>query len=465
MSDPSPRLSRSVEGQPAARPIRMVHLGLGNFHRAHQAWYTEHAADAAAWGIAAFTGRGPAAAAALAPQDGLYTLITRSADGDELAVVGSLSAVHPASDHERFLDLLSRPEVAVVTITVTEAGYLSDAAGHLRGDDDAVRADLAALRDDLRAPVTTLPGRLVAGLAARRTAQAGPVTVLSCDNLPANGEVTATVVDDLARLLTTELADWIADQVDFASSMVDRITPATTDDDRALVRERTGLTDDSPVPTEPFSEWIVQGTFPAGRPQWERAGAQLVDDVAPYEQRKLTLLNGAHTLLACAAGARGHASVDAAIADPDCRAWVEQFWDEAAPHLTLSGPAVADYREALLERFGNSRVRHLLGQIVADSCQKIGVRILPTVRLERAAGRLPVGAATALAGWVLHLQGVGAPVRDAGAETARRAAASATGAAAVPAVLATLAEDVAADEEFCALVADRVDVITGGPRG
>ena len=465
MSAPTPRLSRGLTGHPAARPVRMVHIGLGNFHRAHQAWYTEHAADGGEWGIAAFTGRSPNAAEELAPQDGLYTLITRSADGDELAVIGSVSEAHPAAEHATYLDLLSRPEVVVVTITVTEAGYVSDEDGHLRTDDEAVRADLAALENDLRAPVSTLPARLVAGLAARRAAGAGPITVLSCDNLPSNGTVTATVADDVARQLSTDLADWIVDHVDFASSMVDRITPATTDDDRTLVLERNGVLDAAPVPTEPFSEWVVQGTFPAGRPQWETAGVQLVDDVAPYEQRKLTLLNGAHTLLACAASARGHTSVDEAVADPTCRAWVEEFWDEAEPHLALSGAAVADYRTALLARFGNPRVRHLLGQIVADSFQKLGVRILPTVRSERAAGRLPAGAATALAGWVLHLQGVGAPVKDAHSGPARAAAATADGAAAVPAVLATLAADLAADQEFCDLVADRLTMIIGGDHG
>ncbi len=253
--------------------MRIVHLGLGNFHRAHQAWYTSHASDAVDWGIAAFTGRRPDMADALAPQDGLYTLITRSADGDAFEVVGSIAAAHPAGDHAALLDYLRRPEVAVVTITLTEAAYLRGPDGRLDAERDDVRSDLAALRADPAAPVSSLPARLVAGLAARRAAGAGPVTVLSCDNLPDNGHVTATVVGDLAAALDPSLAGWISDTVDFATSMVDRITPATTDGDRELVQREQGYVDASPVPTEPFSEWVVSGRFPAGRPDWASGGA------------------------------------------------------------------------------------------------------------------------------------------------------------------------------------------------
>src|SRR4051794_24609244 len=341
-----PRLSRALPGQPDAPPVRLVHLGLGNFHRAHQAWYTAKAPGGEQWGIAAFTGRRPDLAERLAPQDGLYTLITRSADGDTYEVLGAVAAVHPATDHAAYLDYLRRPEVAVVTITVTEAGYLRGPDGHLDRTGEAVRADLAVLRDDPTAPVTTLPARLVAGLLARRAADAGPVSVLSCDNLPENGAVSATVVTDLAELVDPGLAAWVAENVDFATSMVDRITPATTDDDRALVADAEGYEDAAPVPTEPFAEWVVAGRFPAGRPAWEQAGARLVDDVTPYEQRKLWLLNGSHSLLAYAGSIRGHATIDEAIADPTCRAWVETYWDEAAPHLVLPAEGIADYRRA-----------------------------------------------------------------------------------------------------------------------
>ncbi len=410
-----PRLSRALPGTPPAAPVRIVHLGLGNFHRAHQAWYTAHAGDGADWGIAAFTGRRPDAADALAPQDGLSTLITRASDGDTFELVGSLTAVHAAGEHDAYLDYLRRPEVAVVTITVTEQGYLADPSRQLRRTDE-VAADIAILQEDPTAAVGTLPGRLVAGLAARRTAGAGPITVLSCDNLPENGEVAASVVTQLAQSVDPALAEWIAEHVDFASSMVDRITPTTTDADRELVAAELGYVDASPVATEPFHEWVMTGRFPAGRPRWEDAGARVVDDVTPFEQRKLWLLNGSHSLLAYAGSIRGHASIDEAIADPACRRWVEALWDEAAPHLPLPADDVAAYRDALLNRYANPRIRHRLAQIVADGSTKIIVRTVPVIRAERASGRVPLGCATVVAAWILHLRGLGAPLSDPGAD-------------------------------------------------
>ena len=451
-----PRLSRSLPDTSPAPPIRMVHLGVGNFHRAHQAWYTAHAADAADWGIAAFTGRRPDTADDLGPQDGLYTLIIRSADGDAFELIGSVAAVHAATDHGAYLDYLRRPETAVITITVTEAGYLRRGDGRLDTIDERVAADLTTLRADPSAAVGTLPAKLVAGLAARRAAEAGSITVLSCDNLPHNGLVTAAVVGDLATLLDPELAAWIEREVDFATSMVDRITPATTDGDRAEVAEQRHYLDASPVPTEPYSEWVISGDFPVGRPRWETAGARIVDDVTPYEQRKLWLLNGSHSLLAYVGPLRGHETIAEAIADPECRSWVEAFWDEATAHLVLPPAELADYRAALLARFANPRVRHLLGQIAADGSLKLPVRIVPSLLAERAAGRLPVGGATAVAGWIWHLRGAGTPVRDPGASRARDAAA---GPEPVRDVLAVLSADLGADQELVELVAGQLAVL------
>ena len=459
-TDDPPRLSRAGRGLPPAAPVRLVHLGLGNFHRAHQAWYTANAGDAGEWGIAAFTGRRPDVAEQLAPQDGLYTLITRSADGDSFAVLESLVAVHPSTDHEAYLDYLRRPEVAVVTITVTEAGYVRRPDGHLDADRDTVAGDIAALRGDPTAPTVSLPGKLVAGLLARRAADAGPVTILSCDNLPENGEVTAIVVTELATAVDDSLPGWIGEQVDFATSMVDRITPATTDEDRHLVATTQGYADAAPVPTEPFAEWVVAGRFPAGRPRWEEAGARLVDDVVPYEQRKLWLLNGSHSLLAYAGSVRGHRTIDEAIGDSRCRVWVETFWDEASRHLILEGAAVTDYRAALLERFGNVRVRHQLSQIAPVGSIKLPVRIIPALRAERAEGRMPLGCATVLAAWVLHLQGHGAPLKDPGADAARAAAAAEDRSAAVPGVLDTLSDGLSADRELVEVVVTQLDAIT-----
>lgn len=462
MSENLPHLDRSLPDTPTAAPVRIVHLGVGNFHRAHQAWYTASSPDADQWGIAAFTGRRTEMADALQPQDGLYTLITRSGDGDSFDLIGALTDVRAAADHDAYLDYLSSPEVAIVTITVTEAAYLRGSDGHL--DVDAVATDLDALRSDLRNPVATLPARVAAGLAARRASGATAITVLSCDNLPENGSVTRTVVRELAELLDPSLVEWIDANVDFATSMVDRITPATTDDDRAAVAQACGYVDAYPVPTEPFSEWVVAGTFPAGRPRWEVAGATIVDDVQPFEQRKLWLLNGSHSLLAYAGSIRGYVTIDEAIADSDCRSWVETFWDEAARHLTLPADDIATYRDALLTRFSNPRIRHLLAQIAADGSTKLVVRTVPTIRAERAEGRVPTGCATTVAAWVLHLRGLGVPIKDAGAGPARDAANSGDLTSAVPAVLEILEPGLGDDEEFVDAVLRQAEVIASGQR-
>jgi len=443
-----PRLSRSLTDMPPAAPVRMVHLGVGNFTRAHQAWYTSHSPDADQWGIAGFTGRRRDTADALAPQDGLYTLITRSGEGDTFELIGALSAVHAAADHEAYLDYLSRPEVALVTITVTEAAYLRGADGHLDAGLDVIVSDLEALQSDPRNPVASLPARLVAGLVARRTSGASALTILSCDNLPENGAVTKTVVQDFAALLDETLGDWINSQVDFATSMVDRITPRTTDEDRALVQQACGYVDAYPVATEPFSEWVISGGFPAGRPRWEEAGATIVAEVGSFEQRKLWLLNGSHSMLAYAGSIRGYSTIDEAIADPSCRSWVELFWDEASRHLTLPAADIAGYREALLTRFSNPRAGDQLARIAADGSTKLVVRTLPTIRAERAAGRVPIGCGTTIAAWILHLRGLGAPIKDPGAAAAEKAANSGEMREAVPAVLDVLEPGLGSDRDF-----------------
>jgi len=446
-----PPLARSA---PAA-PVRIVHLGLGNFHRAHQAWYTARAEDAQEWGIAAFTGRRPDAAEKLSRQQGVYTLLVRGADGDRAEVVESLSQVHPSSDHDTFLDLLARPEVAIVTITLTEAAYLHTAGGL---DVDAVQDDLATLRTDLRPPVATLPARLVAGLAARRTAGSGAISILSCDNLAHNGSVTRDVVTRFAELLDPELAAWIATNVDFASSMVDRITPATTAEVATAVTELTGVVDSSPVPTEPFSEWVISGGFPAGRPAWDTAGAVFTDDVTPHEQRKLWLLNGSHSLLAYAGGLRGHETIADAVADSRCRAWVEQFWDEACAHLPMPAEELHGYRDALLDRYANPGVRHLLAQIAGGGSLKLPLRIVPVMVAERDAGRLPEGCATAVAAWIRHLRGESTPVEDPGAAPYQ---AVVTGDGAVADVLSLLHPGLGDDTELVDLVSSRLGALDG----
>ena len=416
MSDSVPPLARAGgDGRPAA-PVRLVHLGLGNFFRAHQAWYTDRSPDAEEWGIAAFTGRSARMAETLEAQGGLYTLVTRAGDGDSFEVVSSVSRAHAADDHDSWLGYLASPEVAAVTMTVTEAGYLRGAGGGIDVDHPEVKADLDVLRRSPTALVRTVPARLVAGLAARRRAGGAPLALVPCDNVAGNGAIVSRVVGDLADLVDPDLASWIDGSVSVVSTMVDRITPRTAPDDVDTVRAATGADDAAPVVTEPFHEWVLAGAFPAGRPRWEDAGATFTDDVTPFEHRKLWLLNGAHSLLAYAGSIRGHDTVAEAVADGTCRAWVQEWWSEAAPHLGQPDDDVAAYREALLDRFGNARIRHLLVQIAADGSQKVPIRIVPVLRVERAAGRLPTGATRAVAAWICHLRGHGAPIDDARAD-------------------------------------------------
>lgn len=384
-----PLLNRQLPGAPEPAPVRIVHLGLGAFHRSHQAWYTQHAGDAGEWGIAAFSGRRPDAADTLAAQDGLFTLVQRSGDGDAFELVGSIMEAVDGANLQRLKELVASPQTAVVTLTITEAAYALDES-HGGGLESS-----------------TPLGRLVVALAARREAGAGPLAVVSCDNLAHNGTVTRDAVLALAAWPAGQagsfagLADWIEANVSFVSTSVDRITPRTTTADLGLVADACGYQDAAAVVTEPFHNWVLSGSFPAGRPRWEDAGAVFVDDIEPYENRKLWLLNGAHSILAYSGLFRGHKTVAEALSDRVCRDAVEEFWDEAARHLPAS-LGIQDYRTALLERFGNSRIAHHLAQIAMDGTTKLRMRALPVLAAERAAGRSGDGAARMIAAWLAY---------------------------------------------------------------
>jgi fructuronate reductase len=442
--------------------LRLVHLGLGNFFRAHQAWYTARAPDADDWGYIAFTGRRPELADALKAQDGRYTLVTRAADGDKFELIGSLSQVHAAAEHEAWLGVFGRPELAGVTLTVTEAGYSRRLDGGLDLARADVAADLAALRADLAAPVRTVPGKLVAGFAARRRACAGPVALIPCDNLAANGALAYRVVLELAELTDPGLAEWVSESVAVVTTMVDRITPRTTEADVALVLDRTGVDDRCPVVTEPFSDWVLSVAFPAGRPAWEDAGATFTGDITPFEDRKLWLLNGGHSLLAYAGSILRHETVDQAVVDETCRGWLEQWWDVASPHLDQPVAEVAAYRAALLARFENPRIAHRLAQIAMDGSQKIAVRIIPVLRAERRAARMPTGATRVVAAWICHLRGLGAPVGDARAGQVVPLAAGENLAEAVRRVVTWLDPELGADRDLITVIADQCQELASG---
>jgi fructuronate reductase len=335
-------------------PVRLAHLGLSHFHRAHQAWYTQRVNALAAssggsqdgWGIAAFTGRTPDAALALRAQDGMYTLIERGADDDTAHLIESISAAFDGAD-PAWERTIADPAVAVLTVTVTEQGYGPGGAGE----------------------------RIAAGLRARARASAGPLALVCCDNLQGNGDVLRRAVEAaVAARRDDETAGWMADNAAFVSSMVDRITPHTTDADRDVALELTGYRDRVPVVTEPFSEWIVSGEFPAGRPAWHEAGVRFVDDIEPFERRKLWLLNAGHTLLAALGLPKGLATVAEAFGDRECRAVLEELWSEARTVLPFADADVDAAVAALRERFANPRILHRLAQIDDGSLQKLQQR-------------------------------------------------------------------------------------------
>ena len=391
-------------------PVRIVHLGLGAFHRAHQAWYTAHAGNADEWGIAAFTGRSPATAEVLSRQDGLYTVIERSSAADRYEILPSLVEARDGADISRLAEKFASPDVALVTITVTEAGYRLRADGSPDTSDSALVQDLATLseaassRAQLGAlSLTTMLGRLVAGLEARRRASRGGIAVVPCDNLPANGSLMSRGTIQAAEFVSPGLAEWVTQNVSFVSTSVDRITPRTTAADTQRLNAQREWADAAPVITEPFRDWVLSGSFPAGRPAWEDAGARFVDDIEPWERRKLWLLNGAHTLLSFGGLLRGHQTIAQAIADPVLIARVEQFWDEASAQLP-AGLGIVSYRAALLERFRNSRIEHRLAQIAEHGTRKLSLRIVPVAEASLRAGRLPGAAAFAIACWIAWRQ-------------------------------------------------------------
>lgn len=407
------RLSRAALGDAGTPPLRIAHLGLGNFFRSHPCWYTDRAPDREEWGFAAFTGRASVGLATdLDRQDGLYTLIERGPDGDSARLVRCLGSARPAGDHEAWLRVLASPLLSAVTVTVTEAGYLRGADGGLDFGRADVKADIDALRADPVAHARTAPGRLVAGFAARRIAGAGSLALVPCDNIPDNGALALRVVHELAEAADRDTAEWIAAAVNVVSTVVDRITPRLAPGDAEAAEAATGWADRCPVVTEPFAEWVLAGQFPAGRPDWAGAGALITDDLTPYEQRKLWLLNGAHSLLAYAGSALGHQSTPEAFADGTCRGWVADWWATASSHLSQAETELASYQAALAGRFRNTGLGDRLERIAEDGSQKLPIRVLPVLRAERAAGRLPAGATRILAAWACHLRGLGVPVRD-----------------------------------------------------
>ncbi len=420
--------AQSLAEMPSARPgydraqvtVSVVHLGVGNFHRSHQAVYLDRvlASGDLSWGICG-VGLLPSdepLASALSSQDGLYTLVTVDPDGGmDTQVVGSLvDYLFAPDDRQRVLDRMASPEVRIVSLTITEGGYgVDDTTGAFTPDDPMVSADLTG--DGL--PSSAL-GFVVEALRLRRERQVAPFTVVSCDNLQSNGQVTRTAVTGFAQARDPELAAWIEASVAFPSSMVDRITPVTTEATRALVAETLGVEDRCPVLSESYLQWVLEDEFPLGRPELGQVGVQLVDDVVPYELMKLRLLNGSHQVMSYLGLLAGYEWVHEVCRDPAFVGFVRRYMQhEARPTLQpVPGIDLDDYCDQLVTRFASKAVRDTLQRQVVDGSQRLAKFLVPVLRDQLRDGGDIICCATVLAGWSLHLQRHlapdGEPLRD-----------------------------------------------------
>ncbi|MEM9551373.1 MAG: mannitol dehydrogenase family protein [Pseudomonadota bacterium] len=390
---------------PTRHEVGIVHIGLGAFHKAHQAVYTDDAlaADGGDWRIAGISLRGYAAAEALAPQNGLFTVIEQGISGRNARVIGSIaSALSLARDRNQIVKALTSPATRIVSLTVTEKGYGLDRA---TGDLDI---DHPAIATDLRTPEVPVgvAGLFVDALGRRKANGIAPFTVLSCDNLPENGAFARRLLIAYANRVRPDLAEHIAQNVACPSTMVDRITPAQTDATLALAQELTGRDDAAAIETELFRQWVIEDHFPQGRPAWDAGGAIFTTDVRPYETMKLRMLNGAHSMLAYAGHVAGHRYVRDVMQDADLAQLVRRHMTAASATLSpVEGLRFSDYADALVERFTNPHLAHETYQIAMDGTEKLPQRILvPAAQvLERGGDLAPF--AFAVAGWMRYCLG------------------------------------------------------------
>ncbi|MBP0617110.1 mannitol dehydrogenase family protein [Jiella mangrovi] len=382
----------------------IVHLGVGAFHRAHQAVYIDDLlANDPQWGIVGASLRRADMRDALKAQDNLYTVAVRSGEGTRLRVIGSIGSIHVApEDPETLLAALCDPAIRIVSLTVTEKGYCHDpATGDLNADHPDIRTDL----ENPRAP-TSAPGLLVEALRRRRDANTVPFTVMPCDNLPANGPTVHRIITQYASLLNEGLARFVERDVAVAGTMVDRIVPATTDRDTAEITAALGLNDAWPVVTEPFTQWVIEDRFPTGRPDFAAVGAEMVSDVEPFERMKLRMLNGSHSTLAYLGYLAGYETVSTTMADRNFERLIHALMsDEIMPTLDMPGTDLGAYRDALIARFHNPALKHRTWQIAMDGSQKLPQRFLGTVRDRLAAGAPIDRLALGIAAWMRYVTG------------------------------------------------------------
>ncbi len=410
---------------------RSIHIGVGAFHRAHQAVYLDDLLERGAladWGECGM-GVLPQDAAmrdALGQQDYLYTVLERSAALESARVIGSIMDFVLAPDSpEVAIERLADPGIALVSLTVTEGGYfLHEGTGEFAHDHPSIRHDVR----EPNSPLTTL-GFLTAALKRRRDRGLAPFTIMSCDNLQGNGHVLRKVVLGLAELQEPALHRWIADHVAFPNSMVDRITPATTDRDRERLRQQFGIRDAWPVVTEPFLQWVIEDTFSNARPPWEEAGAEIVTDVLPYELMKIRLLNASHMAMAYLGALAGHTFAHEVMQDPVFHALIQAFMEEVTPVVpVIAGTSIPSYKSTLIERFGNPTINDRVARLCSEGSAKMPKWVLPSVVELAEKHRSTRLLSLVIAAWIKYLQSAadesGKPIEivDARAEELKRAA-------------------------------------------
>lgn len=441
---------------------RMVHIGFGAFHRAHQAVCSDRLAaeQGSDWGYCEINLNSGELIQALRQQQLCYSVAEMADDRLNLRVIGVVTAaLHGQSDGiSAVLDALCQPDVAIVSMTVTEKGYCHHpASGKLNLEHPAIVHDLA--HPD--AP-ESLPGIILAAIRRRRELGLAPFSVMSCDNMPENGHVTRQVISALARQQQPELADWIEQNLTFPSTMVDRIVPAMTDDTHRALRDKLGCEDPVAVACEPFFQWVIEDNFVSGRPAWELAGAELVSDVLPFEEMKLRMLNGSHSFLAYLGNLAGYEHISDCMADAKFKQAARRLMlDQQAPTLRTQGVDLTAYADSLIARYSNRAIKHRTAQIANDGSQKLPQRWLDSIRWHLANGSNFDLLALGVAGWIRYVAGknergepiaINDPLRD---DLAQRVASSSEGQERVSALLAmtnVFGEDLPASAQFVSRV-------------
>jgi len=392
----------------AALTAGIVHIGVGNFHRAHQAVYLDDLFNLGAGHDWALVGAGVRPADAnmrekLKAQDWLTTVVEQEADHSAARVTGAMIDYLPVGDAEALLSRIADPAIRIVSLTITEGGYYIDPATQKF---DPNHPDIVADARNFSSPKTAF-GLILAGLKRRRDAGAQPFTVMSCDNIPGNGHVTENAVAGLAELIDPELAAWVRENVAFPNSMVDRITPATSDRERQLLADTFGIEDNWPVFCEAFRQWVLEDNFPAGRPALEKVGVQFVPDVAPFELMKIRILNGGHATIAYPAGLMDIHFVHEAMEEPLVRGFLEKVEREEIIPVVPPVPdtSLDDYYRLIDKRFSNPKIGDTVSRLCLDGSNRQPKFILPSVADRLQAGQGVTGLALVSALWCRYCYG------------------------------------------------------------